>query len=344
VQQPTPAPDALIAGHRAVRTTVGIADRSDARAFTRVAGPGAVKFLQGLLSAEVAALPVGSAAYALLLTPKARVICDLRALRLADDAYLLDCHPDAAPAMRSTLTRYRLAARAAIDPVDGEYGLVAVAGPKAGMLVADALGILPCVGAPEGEGGEASAGGETVHVVATVDFGEKALDVIGSRTATAAAFEALAGRLERFDGAVFDEGVAEVLRVEAGVPRFGAEIDERVMPAEAGLVGRSVSFTKGCYVGQEPVARLHYRGHSNRELRALAPAVVPGPDAVVLAGEREVGRITSVVQSPARRGPLALGIVRREVADGDRVRVAWEGGACDAEVVPLPPYDWRATR
>ncbi len=135
-----------------------------------------------------------------------------------------------------------------------------------------------------------------------------------------------------------------MLRVEAGVPRYGAELDEQVMPAEVGVVDRAVSFTKGCYVGQEPVARLHYRGHANRSLRALAPAVVPGPGAVVVSGEREVGRVTSAVESPSLGGPLALAVVRREVDDGAHVRIAWEGGACDAEVLGVPPYDWRRSQ
>ena len=203
---------------------------------------------------------------------------------------------------------------------------------------------MPRTEAPEGEGTSAVVDGETVHVVHTARYGEKAFDVLGPRAATDAALVLLADRLPRFDGDVFDEDAAEVLRVEAGVPRFGAEIDERVMPAEAGLVDRAVSFTKGCYVGQEPVARLHYRGHANRALRALGPAVVPGPGAVVVVGEREVGRVTSSVDSLSLQRPLSLAIVRREVEEGARVRIAWEGGACDAEVLPLPPYDWRRNR
>jgi aminomethyltransferase len=296
------------------------------------------------VSADVGGLETGDAAYGLLLTPKARVVADLRALRLGDDDFLLDCDAAAAAPLRAGLTRYRLAARAAIDAVDDEYGLIAVAGPRAGVLVLEALGVMPRAEAPEGEGTSAAVGDDTVHVVRTGRYGEKAFDVIGPRPATDAALTLLASRLSRLDGDVFDEDAAEVLRVEAGIPRFGAEVDEQVMPAEANLVERAVSFTKGCYVGQEPVARLHYRGHANRTLRALGPAVVPGPGAVVVVGEREVGRVTSAIESPSLQRPLALAIVRREVEEGARVRVAWEGGACDAEVLALPPYDWRRGR
>jgi tRNA-modifying protein YgfZ len=108
------------------------------------------------------------------------------------------------------------------------------------------------------------------------------------------------------------EGELERMRIEAGTPRFGREIDDRVLPAEAGLVERAISFTKGCYPGQEPIARLHYRGRANRRLRVLElePGHVPAPDAELMSGEKAVGRVTSAVPG------LALGYVRREVEDG----------------------------
>jgi tRNA-modifying protein YgfZ len=104
----------------------------------------------------------------------------------------------------------------------------------------------------------------------------------------------------------------ERLRIEAGTPRFGREIDDRVLPAEAGLVERAVSFTKGCYPGQEPIARLQYRGQANRRLRVLElePDHAPTPEAELRLGEKVVGRVTSAVPG------LALGYVRREVDDG----------------------------
>jgi folate-binding protein YgfZ len=103
----------------------------------------------------------------------------------------------------------------------------------------------------------------------------------------------------------------ERMRIEAGTPRFGREIDDRVLPAEAGLVERAVSFTKGCYPGQEPIARLHYRGKANRRLRVLAldDDHVPAREAELILGEKVVGRVTSSVPG------VALGYVRTEVPD-----------------------------
>ena len=113
--------------------------------------------------------------------------------------------------------------------------------------------------------------------------------------------------------ATLDEEALEAMRIAAGTPRFGHEIDDRVLPAEAGLVERAVSLTKGCYPGQEPIARLHYRGHANRGLRVLAVEgeELPAPDAELSLGEKVVGRVTSAARSNGRI--VALAYVRSEV-------------------------------
>ena len=143
----------------------------------------------------------------------------------------------------------------------------------------------------------------------------------------------VAGFLEAAGAAEVSERAAEIIRVESGRPRFGLDMGPESMPAEAGITERAVNFEKGCYIGQEPVARLHYRGRPNRTLRGLllsAPAEHGDP---LRLGEREVGTIGTASLSPAL-GPIALAIVRREAADGERLTVR-EGGVT-AEVVSLP--------
>ncbi len=128
------------------------------------------------------------------------------------------------------------------------------------------------------------------------------------------------------------EAAAEIARVESGRPRFGREMTTATIPQEAGINERAVSFTKGCYIGQETVARLHYKGKPNRSLRGLrlsAPAAAGDP---IRLGERELGRVGTAVLSPAH-GPIALAIVRREAEPGATVAV---GDGVDAEVVDLP--------
>jgi folate-binding protein YgfZ len=130
-----------------------------------------------------------------------------------------------------------------------------------------------------------------------------------------------------------DEEAAEVVRVERGRPRYGIDLDEGVIPQEAGLNERAVSFTKGCYVGQETVARLHYRGKPNRHLRGLRLSAPASSGAVLRLGEKQVGRLGSVAMSPVH-GPIALALVRREAAVGDTLAVG--DGGVTAEVVDVP--------
>jgi folate-binding protein YgfZ len=148
--------------------------------------------------------------------------------------------------------------------------------------------------------------------------------------------EAVRAALEAAGARPVDEAAAEILRVERGRPRWGAELDEGVIPQEAGLNERAVSFTKGCYVGQETVARLHYRGKPNRHLRGLRLAE-PVPSGTPLRlGEREVGHVATSVVSP-RHGAIALTLVRREAEPGATLAAGEAGdGGVAAEVVSLP--------
>jgi tRNA-modifying protein YgfZ len=140
---------------------------------------------------------------------------------------------------------------------------------------------------------------EGVLAVPNEDYGTAAWEIIGSPPPPDASLVS-AEELER-------------MRIEAGTPRYGSEIDERVLPAEAGLVDRAVSLTKGCYPGQEPIARLHYRGHANRELRVLAieGGDLPAAETELRYGEKVVGRVTSAARSNG--GIVALAFVRVEV-------------------------------
>ena len=155
-------------------------------------------------------------------------------------------------------------------------------------------------------------GGEGIP---TGDYGEPAAEVLDTALEPTVSSEEL-----------------ELLRIRAGTPAWGKEIDDRILPAEAGLTERAVSFTKGCYPGQEPIARLHYRGHANRGLRGLAfRRGLPNVGAPVTAEDRDVGRVTSVTESP-RFGAIGLAVLRREVADRQKV----DAGGVAAVVKPLP--------
>jgi folate-binding protein YgfZ len=248
------------------------------RAFVRASGPDAVAYLHSMVSNDVAAVPAGGGTYALLLTPKARVIADMEVFNTGSEL-VLACPGDARDVVIETLLRARFRKKVDLEPVDRA------------LVWGDADGAMATLETPIGP----------YRLVARAEDGD-GLDAW------------------------------ELARIEAGIPRFGREFGPDSMPAEAGLLERAVSFTKGCYPGQEPIARLHYRGHANRGLRGLRFGDAAGEaGASVAAGDREVGRITSVALSP-RFGSIGLAVLRREVADGDRV----DAGGVAATVVSLP--------
>ena len=202
--------------------------------------------------------------------------------------------------------------------VSAEHSILSVIGPQAAELVE---------GAPRGgehAHAETELGGIRCRAVVT-DVG---LDLILAAVDHQALSEALlAAGAERVSSAA-----AEIIRVESGRPRFGAEMTSATIPEEAGINDRAVSLTKGCYIGQETVARLHYKGKPNRHLRGLRLDSEARAGTAIQFGDRDVGLLGSAVLSPAL-GPVGLAILRREVAPGDRVTI---GDGEGAEVVELP--------
>jgi len=245
------------------------------RSYVAVRGADAASYLNRMVSNEVEALEVGAVCEALLLTPKARVVATMLVWRRATDDFLLLTEPEAGERMVRELLRSRFAAKCEITLEEHRSTVV--------------LG-----------GGEDFVVNHHKVAVPNRDYGVPALELIDS--------DAPAG------SEPISEDELERLRILARTPRLGRELDDRVMPAEAGLEERSISFTKGCYPGQEPVARLHYRGHPNRGLRVLAldGAGLPRYDAELTLDGKVVGRVTSAASDP-ERGVLALAYVRREV-------------------------------
>ena len=145
--------------------------------------------------------------------------------------------------------------------------------------------------------------------------------------------ERLSAALAAAGAPAVDPEAAEIVRVEAGTPRFGSEMDTATMPAEAGIVATAVNFEKGCYIGQETVARLHYKGKPNRHLRGLQLSAPASPGAALSLGEKEVGKLGGSCISPVH-GPIALAIVRREAEPGAELLVGEDG--VTARVVDLP--------
>jgi folate-binding protein YgfZ len=314
-------------------------DRSD-RGKLALSGAGAKEFLQGQVSNDVESLSPGEGLYAAFLTPKGKMLGDVRVLDAglqpvarsasglagSGDAgvvqlLLLDTERVALQELFNMIRRFSIGFDLELHKRTLECGLLSLIGPDA-VTVAGAGELAD---APEHSHRAIPVGGVSVRAIRT----DTGIDVLCRAPDVDKVAAALSG-----SGAVpVSEPAAEVLRVERGRPRYGVDLDDTVIPQEAGLNERAVSFTKGCYVGQETVARLYYRGKPNRSLRGLrlsAPAAVG--DEVVRDG-KTVGRLTSVADSPAF-GQIALALVRREAPPGTEVSVG--AGTASAEVVELP--------
>lgn len=283
-----------------------------------VRGPEATGFLQGQLSQDVAGLGVDQCAWSLLLQPTGKVDAWLRVTRRADDDLLLDVDPGHGPLVLARLARFKL--RTKVDLETDTWGGLALRGPGAREV-------------------------EPPAAVLALDAawpGVAAVDLLGP------------GELALAGVPLVPADALEALRIECGVPVMGAELTEATIPAEAGqwLIDASVSFTKGCYTGQELVARIDSRGGQvPRPLRGLrlgddqvpvgATLHAAGAEAGTPAGEpptggdRPVGVVTSVARSAAL-GPIALAPVARSVAVGTVVEARWAGGTATATVTDLP--------
>src|SRR4051794_12198993 len=309
---PLPTIDRVIATteYERLRESVGLVDRSY-RGKLRLTGSEAADYLQGQVTNDVEALEPGAGCYAVLLTAKGQIVADMRVLRGADFIWL-DMEPRSVAPMLRNAQMYSIGRDVRTDDVTAAYAILSLIGPAARESL-DAT--------PAGEE-HAWVEGEHGMYVATdvgVDVICPAADADGVRAALGVE--------------PASEEAAELLRVESGRPRLGYEIAGGVIPQEAGLNERAVSFTKGCYVGQETIARLHYKGKPNRHLRGLRLSEPAAHGDEVRAGDRVVGQIGTAAISP-EHGPIALAVLRREVGPGDTVKVG--SSAADAEVVNVP--------
>jgi folate-binding protein YgfZ len=307
----------LDAQYRQMREECGLLDRSD-RGKLLVTGPDCAEYLQGQLTNDVEALEPGEGQYAALLDRKGHMQADMRVLRPAAAEILLDTEPEALAAAGRHLEMYSIGRDVKVSDVSAERAILSLIGPRSAEIAGTP-------NLPE-HACQTTAVAGTECLAAGTRFG---VDLI----AAAAEAERLLGALLEAGAVEVAPEAVEILRIEAGIPRFGAEMGTATMPAEAGIVERSVSFTKGCYIGQETVARLHYKGKPNRHLRGLLLSDPTAPGAALRLGEKEVGQLGGAAVSPVL-GPVGLAILRREAEPGAELAVGEDG--VTARVVALP--------
>ena len=296
--------------YQRLRESAGLVDRTG-RGVLLLTGAEAAEYLQGQVTNDVEALQPGQGCYAALLTHKGKVVADMRILR-GPDWLLIDTEQHALPALRRNVEMYSIGRDVQVADQTAERAILSLIGPGArGSLDAEP---------PDAEHGWV----EGAHgLYAATDLG---VDVVCAAGCADAVKDALGVES-------VDLEAAECVRIEAGRPRHGVDFDADTIPQEAGLNERAVSFTKGCYVGQETVARLHYKGKPNRHLRGLKLSEPGQTGDIVTFGDREVGRLGSTAVSPIH-GPIALAVIRREAAPGAEVTVGTSSRK--ALVVDLP--------
>ena len=308
----------LDAQYRQLREECGLVE-VPGRGLLIVSGAEAAEYLQGQLTNDIEAIEPGDGAYAALLDRKGHMQADMRVLRPGEEPeLLLDLEPEGLEAARRHLQMYKIGREVELSDESEGHSLISLIGPRS----VEIAGTAPL---PENACETTTIGGARCVAVST----PSGIDLLFA----SARGEDVRGALLAAGAVEVSPKAAEILRIETGRPRFGAEMGTETMPAEAGIVEQAVSFTKGCYIGQETVARLHYKGKPNRHLRGLRFSAPARPGEALRLGEKEVGRVGSAALSPAL-GPVGLAIVRREAEPGATLVVGEDG--VTAEVVALP--------
>jgi folate-binding protein YgfZ len=323
------------AGYDAVRRHAGALSRADLGRLV-VSGRDRASYLQGLLTNDVQALGPGRGCYAAYLTAQGRMITDLHAYELGD-VMLLTLPREVKDSVLARLDQFIFSEDVQLGDVSSTFASRTVVGPDAAAIVArvsrgaDAAALAAL---PEHGNLRAHFNDQPVIVLRVTDTGEPGFDVLIDASQASALTEAV-----RSAGAIdVDSDLLEILRIEAGVPKFHRDMDEETIPLEAGIESRAISLTKGCYVGQEVIIRVLHRGHG-RVARRLVGLVldgdrVPAPGTPAVSGGREIGRVTSAAFSPALSRPIALGYLHRDFTEPG-VRVTIDGSNAVVSATPF---------
>ncbi|HTI72838.1 MAG TPA: glycine cleavage T C-terminal barrel domain-containing protein, partial [Candidatus Limnocylindria bacterium] len=304
-------------------------------------GADRVRLLNGQVTNDVKKLEAGQGCYAALVTAKGKMQADLNIHALSEEL-LLDFEPGLTPALLERFDHYIVADDVQVVDVAPYYGLISVQGPLAPEVVkALDLGVeLPArryssTKAPVPDVGE-------LYIVRNPRLGTDGVDLYVPTDGLGMVFDKTVAAARALGGGPIGWTAAEVMRIEAGIPRFGADMDETNLPPEAGLEGSAISYSKGCYIGQEVIARIKTYGQVAKALRGLwLPAgcqVLPAKgDKLTLEG-KEIGYVTGATTSPKWKRPLALGYIRRECNQAGTKLILRSGGQEIPVTVALLPW------
>jgi folate-binding protein YgfZ len=303
-------------GYAEARARAAFCERTD-RGWLLAEGADRRSFLHGLLTNDIAALQAGHGCYAALLTQQGRMIADLWVYELGDSV-LISLNRTSKDAMLARLNRLVFSEDVQLRDATASYAALAIIGPEAASIAAvtlagvdaEALALLPDHGNVH-----ATSGGRPAVVLRSGDLGEPGLDILVEPLQ----FAMIVDTLREHGVQELEPAAAETLRIEGGIPKFHCDMDEATIPLEAGIESSALSFTKGCYVGQEVIVRVLHRGHGRVARRlvglSLEQGAAPEPKTRIVHGEEEIGHVTSAADSPSLGHPIALGYVRRELTE-----------------------------
>lgn len=325
--------------HTALHEAAGILDLSF-RSRLCLTGADRIRLLHGQVTNDVKALVAGAGCYAALVTAKGRMESDLNIYCLADEL-LLDFEPGLAAAISQRLEKYIVADDVQVVDVASMYGLLSLQGPKADVIVSS-LGVFATL--PKGYfdfvKADAPELGE-LYLMNQPRTGSVGYDLFVPTAGMSSAIEKFIGVAQKQGGRPCGWTALESARIEAGIPRFGLDMDETNFPQECGIEERAVSYNKGCYIGQEVLNRIHTMGHVNKHLCGLrladSPASLPSKGDKLFQKEKEVGYVTSSLAAKPLKAKIALGYVRKEANKiGAELIVRMSTGDSSARVVELP--------
>jgi glycine cleavage system T protein len=327
------------AEHHAVRQAVGLADLSH-RGKIRVTGDDRVKWLQSIISNDILPLTPGQGRYSSFLTHKGKMLTYFR-LYMQTDAVMLEDAGEIGETTFQTLRKFLLyGTKAKMENCAETWGLLLVSGPKASHVVQSAFGVDVTDLKPM-HFVTAHISGHPALVIHTEETGETDIEILSPTTSLPATWRTLMEAGAKFGIKPIGSHAREALRIEAGIPKAGPDLNEEIVPPEANLEGKAFSLSKGCYPGQEVVARMDTYGNVRRHLVGLVlkDAAIPLKGAKLFSGDREVGWISSAVLSPQLNKVIAFGFPLRDFSKPDTaLTVEIEGARHEATVHALPFY------
>jgi aminomethyltransferase len=329
----------VAAEHRAVRQAVGMADLSH-RGKLRVTGEDRVKWLQSVISNDILSLQPGQGRYSSFLTHKGKMLTYFR-LYMQTETVTLEDVGEIGETTFQALRKFLLyGTKAKMENCAESWGLLLISGPKATHVVQSAFGVDVTDLKPV-DFVTAQIGGHHALVLRTEETGEVDIEVLLPADSLSTAWTNAMQAGAKLGIKPIGGQAREALRIEAGIPKAGPDLNEEIVPPEANLEGKAFSLSKGCYPGQEVVARMDTYGNVRRHLVGLVlkDSAVPPKGAKLFVGDREVGWISSAVRSPQLNKIVALGFPLRDFSKpGTELTVEFEGARHPATIQTLPFY------